>query len=279
MLKDPAKIKAVLGSTLSVDGAEGTLAFPQSLVDWLSNLALLKLVPFNYLVPDAKMMPAESLRVFNIDPRWIACLLDGAWSLDRQPPANWAFDTAYQPWWQLLDGTLLPSFASIGTAWPVSGVLLNSQVIPGYWPGIEFETTPATQMLREDVLGDGTLILLFGSVPDALTLKQPSEGIHFGFDMDENGVLKKPTRYLSISGQLYPTPPPGARAILPVTRRQRGTHLTPIPQRSATVIQFDNLAEEIKATLNLPTIRPVDFAIELVESVGSVQFVLPRQGD
>lgn len=274
VLKDPDQIRGVLGSMLSVDGANDSLIIPQTLVDWLANLALLKIVPFNYLVPDSKMMPPESLRFFNVDPRWIACLLDGAWSLDRQPAANWAFDTAYQPWQQLQAGTLVPSFAGSGSWWPSSGALLNSQVIPGYWPGIEFETAPQVSALREDLLGASALILLFNGSLTSLTLKQPSEGIHFGFDIDEDGVLSKPTRYLSVGGQLYPKAPSGPPPS-PGDETPASYTLTPIPQRSASVIQFDNLAQAIQKTIGLPAIRAVDFAVELVESVSSVQFTLP----
>ena len=37
--------------------------------DWLSALQLLQGVPFNYLVPDIGMLPAESLRFFTLANR------------------------------------------------------------------------------------------------------------------------------------------------------------------------------------------------------------------
>ena len=54
---------------------------PDELADWLVSLALLKGVPFNYLVPDEGMLPAESIRFFYLDPNWVDALLDGAMSI------------------------------------------------------------------------------------------------------------------------------------------------------------------------------------------------------
>jgi hypothetical protein len=40
-------------------------------------------VPFHYLVPDEKMLPAESIRYFYLNPEWLNCLLQGACSVGR----------------------------------------------------------------------------------------------------------------------------------------------------------------------------------------------------
>ncbi|QLQ31706.1 MAG: hypothetical protein HZT40_08995 [Candidatus Thiothrix singaporensis] len=60
----------------------GQPQLPASLESWLSELSLLKGVPFHYLVADEQMLPVESIRFFRIDPRWMASLLDG--------PSVWA---------------------------------------------------------------------------------------------------------------------------------------------------------------------------------------------
>ncbi|HEX8667655.1 MAG TPA: hypothetical protein VF727_04710 [Allosphingosinicella sp.] len=274
VLADPAQIQGVLGPSLSVGGGAGTLPIPQPLVDWLGKLAQLQLVPFHYLVPDAGMFPPESLRFFALDPRWLACLLDGAWSLGRQPRRDWAFDLAYQPWRQLLDGTLVPS-GTPAWSWPAAGLLLNSQVIPGYWPGIEFVPRPAATILREDLLGPGTLIMLFSAPLQSLTIKQPSAGIHFGFEIDENDVLTKLLRYVDIAGTFYPTPPAGT-SVAAGQEAPAACALAALPQRTPTLIQFDRLAQAIGTAIGAPALRPVDFAVELVESVSSVTFDLPE---
>ena len=51
---------------------------PDELERWLVGLRLLERVPFHYLVPDARMLPAESVRFFYLDRTWTDRLVDGA---------------------------------------------------------------------------------------------------------------------------------------------------------------------------------------------------------
>ena len=48
---------------------------------WLADLQALSGLPFAYLVPDARMLPPESIRFFAVDPNWTAALADGALSI------------------------------------------------------------------------------------------------------------------------------------------------------------------------------------------------------
>ena len=50
---------------------------------FLGTEAVVRGVPFNYLVPDERMLPAESIRFFQLDESWMDCLLDGAFSIGR----------------------------------------------------------------------------------------------------------------------------------------------------------------------------------------------------
>src|SRR5258708_39023016 len=56
---------------------------PEDTKTWLGRLTLLYGVPFQYLVPDEKMLPAESIRFFYLNPEWLECLLQGACSVGR----------------------------------------------------------------------------------------------------------------------------------------------------------------------------------------------------
>lgn len=257
ILADPAKIQGYLGQTLTTTaGTPNALFIPQSLVDWMGQLALLKSVPFNYLVPDADMMPAESLRFFQVDPRWLACLLDGAWSLGREPANVWAFDKAYQPWKQLRDGS--PSFAT-KACWPASGSLLSSRLVSGYWPNICFKTDTSANLLREDRLGPSMLLSLFDGTFKTLTIQEPPEGIHFGFDMDTPGVLTK-DKLRGTKGEQTP----GSLSSIP----QRG-------EAGSGVIQLAQLAANLNNVLHLDHWTTAEFALELVEGVPGATFTLP----
>ncbi len=95
------------------ESAEGEqLPFPEDLNAFLSQLQLLINVPVNYLIPDIKMLPPESMRFFYYDQNWIDALLDGAYSIGRSPsqdsdapdggaganPAFYKTDEATQEW-------------------------------------------------------------------------------------------------------------------------------------------------------------------------------------
>jgi hypothetical protein len=60
-----------------------TVKIPADIISWFGGLSLLQGVPFNYLVPDERMLPAESIRFFRLDQLWVDCLLDGAFSIGR----------------------------------------------------------------------------------------------------------------------------------------------------------------------------------------------------
>ncbi len=274
VLKSSSKIKKKLGKQLSINSSNDMLTIPESLIEWLGGLAVLNKVPFNYLVPDMKMLPPESIRFFNVNPRWLACLLDGAWSLGRQPSKYWAFDTAYKPWKQILDGSLVVNNRK--TLWPKSGILINSQLISSYWPGIQFNCSPKATILREECLGPNVLLLLFDKKIQELTIKQPLEGIHFGFDITDSGNLSKVPRYLKIKGINYPQPPKGEK-FKPGTLVPEDYTINNIPQRTPGVLQFDQLAKEIQKKLTIPKseFSTAQFALELIESVSSATFKLP----
>src|SRR5215216_4689748 len=56
---------------------------PDSLRNWLARLRLLYGVPFNYLVPDSRLLPVESVRFFYIDRNFTDRLVDGALSVGK----------------------------------------------------------------------------------------------------------------------------------------------------------------------------------------------------
>ncbi|MFL5804865.1 MAG: hypothetical protein ACJ8CR_24365, partial [Roseiflexaceae bacterium] len=68
-------------SWVGQDAAADSSQLPSGIVAWFDNLRLLRGVPFNYLMPDERMLPPESIRFFQVDPQWIEALVDGAWSL------------------------------------------------------------------------------------------------------------------------------------------------------------------------------------------------------
>jgi hypothetical protein len=135
---------------LPVAGRSVSKVMPADITSWFADLALLKRVPFNYLVPDEKMLPQESIRFFFMDPEWIRCLHDGAFSIGRVLPSDHKRDAAH-------DQNLLA--AAHGT---VTGFLMRSEVVSG-WPDLlvegydetvshenyEHDTSPPKSPLKE----------------------------------------------------------------------------------------------------------------------------------
>ena len=52
--------------------------------------------PFHYLVPDERILPAESIRLFQVDPIWIECLVDGAFSIGRVSQSDQKHDQLHK---------------------------------------------------------------------------------------------------------------------------------------------------------------------------------------
>ena len=134
---------------------------PEEVTAWLGRLVLLYGVPFNYLIPDEKMLPEESLRFFFLDPIWMQALVQGACSIGSNGYGDRIIDTAMNEWMQpnQPDEKSQASLANKKAAgvrdqlrrqyediplpaedacldWPLTGFLLRSAVVEG-WRGLE----------------------------------------------------------------------------------------------------------------------------------------------
>lgn len=170
---------------------------PATVTAFLGRLTLLHGVPFPYLVPDERLLPAESLKVFLIDPRWLDALVGGALGvgrggttrllLDKTQAGNFIADilaaarTARPPGRGDVTGTpgTTPSFA-------FSGFLLRSRVLDA-WPGLEVRAwrsdgrgaEDALALLRLDRLAPDILLGVVDGRMQELEMTQPPEGLHF----------------------------------------------------------------------------------------------------
>jgi hypothetical protein len=107
---------------LPFGGPTADLELPETVRSWFENLTLLEGVPFHYLVPDERMLPVESIRFFQVDPIWIECLVDGAFSIGRVLQSDHERDQSQKQ-------------AKQNQA---SGFLLRSDVVAG-WPGLQVD--------------------------------------------------------------------------------------------------------------------------------------------
>jgi hypothetical protein len=153
-------------------GAAGPL--PVEVTQWLARLRLLVDVPVAYLVADPTTLPRESLRFFEVDPGWVAALVDGAFAVGRSSHLLARHDEG------------LHALAHADAAPVVSGFLLESAVVAA-WPRVEVRAFDAAgaelTALRTELLTARLLLFLAEGRAARFVLAAPPEGLHFGFDV------------------------------------------------------------------------------------------------
>lgn len=273
---------------------------PPSIVEWLSRLVLLYGLPVEYLVPDAMLLPRESLRFFYLDPNWQRRLVDGAVSvavsssqdaiqvltlferlvesafgamadvrpaLRGRPPASEAADTGH-------------GGSGAAAVEPVTGFLLRSAAVSG-WPGLEvmaFNTaTPGAstlplKILRLERLSEDVLLCLFSGLPKRVEFLQPPEGLHFGVRRDAAmpSGCKTLLRGLGHGGFAAGVQIPGAE--VPVSLRASA--------KVPGVLRVDATAAAARAKLTAlgalgakDAFTAAEFAVEMVRAAGMQPFV------
>ena len=215
--------RAMLTDTATItDLMKDQLATPREIYTWLAKLKLLDGVPFNYLVPDERMLPPESIRFFYLDMNWVDALLDGALSIGRYaaksaPSLEAAHDAAAKPIVHAVSSsharTLRPAALGVSAPAPapleaVSGFLLRSEVVKG-WPGLEVngyaDDGTLMDIVRFERLAPTVLLCLFekdGKTLSEVDIHEPAEGLHFGLADDSPPTVN--IRYNHAVGKIDP---------------------------------------------------------------------------
>jgi hypothetical protein len=269
---------------------------PDDVARWFRNLVNLQGVPFNYLVPDERLLPPESIRFFYIDENWIDALIDGAFSIGRTSVSSSTLEATHAPTvrrlaranrYQFANRKLAAPAATAGTGSAITGFLIRSQAISG-WPNLRivgFSDSGATvEIPRISVtrLSDDTLLCLFDGVVAALYLREPPEQLHHGVEGAAGGYF---TTLRSVSGgpgavaagQQYTTSP----TVRQTPCDPAGTHpWTCIPMRSdGRTIIVASAASAIQSRLTTDFQQPfpngftaAEFALEMTKGVVEVEF-------
>ena len=159
---------------------------PADLCGWFEDLSLLKGVPFNYLVPDERMLPGESIRFFQLDKLWIDCLLDGAFSIGRATGADYRFD-------QAVGEMELPNNPHP----KVYGFLLRSEVVAGWsslladayaqtYNSASEKSAKPVKNLRRERLSANVWLCLFEEEFRRIEFHLNPEALNFGLDVPDN---------------------------------------------------------------------------------------------
>ena len=162
LIDDPARLKAHLAGVRA----------PESVVSRLDKLRRLEGVPLDYLVPDERMLPPESLRFFQVDQNWVYSLVEGAYSIARVSTDDQKQDAATCPHEVYRQ---------------VSGFLLRSKIVSG-WPHLQVQVEVSDRSAKFKTLRCERLtpdILLFlvevegSGIITSATLQVPPENIEF----------------------------------------------------------------------------------------------------
>jgi len=218
-----AALKERLRRPIQLDTTEPESEMPPYMELFLSHLRLLVGVPFDYLVPDERLLPDESIRFFYIDRSWTDRLLDGAIAVGKIGTREQAHHQGHAPAvHQQIDlserivrtiqrglkgftdaksdndndttsadtitGFLMRSSAVSG--WPHMDVRAYKTAIPEKFDPADPEVVPLQlKTLRLELLSPGVMIALFQGVPQLVILEEPHNGVMFGLHVD-NGIDK-----------------------------------------------------------------------------------------
>lgn len=147
---------------------------PQFVIKWFEEKKILKGIPFNYMVPDAAMLPFESIRFFTVDETWLKYFIDGAFSIGRISKLESEYDKLL---YTILDSVKVTKVKR-------SGFLLHSVAVPG-WPELIISgNKPSDKATSEDKLSPNVLRCIFDKPITSVSIHQKPESIHFGFEDD-----------------------------------------------------------------------------------------------
>lgn len=262
---------------------------PDSVTDWFGSLATLQGVPFNYLVPDERLLPPESIRFFYLDLNWMDALIDGAFSIGRSTTGEGSLESAH--------GTVVRNLARVAmrrrrrnlTAaidnpdGPITGFVMRSQAVTG-WPNLRIKAfsdaaaTKEVKNLRVVTLSQDVLFCLFGDVVEAVYVREPPEQLHLGIE-GGNGIYSTTLREISgpNPGQQYDGDPHG----VPSPCDPTGTlAVACIPLRTdGQTVQIADAATAIRTKLvnDFAQVFPngftsAEYAVEMTKGVVEVEY-------
>ncbi len=251
----------------------------EAIVTWLARLQLLYGVPYRYLIPHDDLLPAESIKIFHIDPNYTTALIDGAYSIGRDIELVNASERAT---FTKLNSKVKHRVANLRNRMfgltedetpintPLTGFLLNSQIVSDF-PGLEVtvsDNSSELTILRMEHLSDGVLLCIVNGVLSSIRFSQPSEGLNYGLDIDTSGDYSKALRNQNSSD---------------IGHLDLNVAITDIPFRNGVVnvINIEGLANKISSTLtnnNLAkqgdAFTSADFALQMTE--GAEQITLKK---
>ena len=287
--KPRASIQTRLAAELTTPAAaaDSPPDLPDNVVNWLVQATLMYGVPFVYMVPDARLLPPESLRFFYVDRNWLDRLVDGALSIGTNSSKDNVFNEQFfEAVYSEIDqgqaqfrADLRNQTVGAGTpaGGPLSGLLFRS-VIVSTWPGLEVQATRSktpVPILRMDRLSSDVLLVLFNGVPDEVDIIEPSEGLHMGIvDTQPAGTVEVVMRGLGTGGFDAGKPIPSGQGFLKAATTYRTGSDQPagVLNIGTLVTNMQTALRSVGALGQSTAITAGGFAIEMVLGAGLQAF-------
>ncbi|NIM15415.1 MAG: hypothetical protein GTO45_25855, partial [Candidatus Aminicenantes bacterium] len=261
----------------------GTVQDPQDLPEvvknWFDDIGHLKGVPFNYLVPDERMLPIESIRFFRVDRLWMECLLDGAFSIGRVTTDD-----------HQRDRKIRETISQQNEQMELSGFLMRSEAVSG-WPGLMIEgynckpqktksqdsNTPQEDinknpipesnklpLLRMERLSKNVLLCLFSGNLQTVDIHLKPETLHFGVTAGNGSYNKELRDKNGIENKNY--------TVTITLNNNRTIKMTDLI--SGINSQYTALSEDQKDNIDWnKTPTSAEFALQMIEGVQKVRFI------
>ena len=240
----------------------------RKIIAWFKELAELSAIPFNYLIPDEKMLPQESIRFFSIDQHWLECLLYGAFTIG----GNLRTDGG---------NTILESFKKLTQevyAKQRSGFFVRSELVLDY-PDLQVDTYSKQQnnaqsiqqlenikasklsnVRMERLANDILFYLVEGDMAMAELYLKP-EGLYFGLDEEQaddgNGMKYEKDLDIQSTDGCYKKVTIELGEIL----------------KDKRVLKIGTLANKIQTQLNTTAINSAQFGMHMIEGSNKGRFV------
>nr|WP_325231950.1 hypothetical protein [uncultured Oscillibacter sp.] len=248
---------------------------PDGVLNWLAAAWLLYDIPFQYLVPDERYLPMESVRFFWMDVNWLAAMLDGALSIGDGTSTNQVLrrrlaerrereviTRLYEPRRRNMHPNHQRNCTTAGEdllSQNCMGFLLRSRLVSDY-PDMEvtgWNVEKERQLLRLELLSDTTMIGIFDGTVSEVILQEASEGLHFGCRTSQ--------------GEIY------VRRIAAEGEHEIGdklsNHLYPVPVREGRMVEVAKLAELFMEKLGVGTdcFTSAEFAMEMLATAEQIR--------
>jgi hypothetical protein len=281
-----------------VDAQAPEAEMPPYMESFLAHLRLLVGVPFEYFIPDPRLLPDESIRFFYLDRSWCDRLVDGALTVGKIGSREQAHHQALAA---KVSGTLDVSermvrslqrgkdFAELheslfkgqpGRATLVTGFVMRSAAVSG-WPhmevcayrqriaepfdaGSQAAIDAKLPLLRLERLSAGVLFALWQGVPELVTLEEPHHGVQFGIQVSADGQQRTiPLR--SRTGQLLSDAQQRAITVPLPTRARHGDVIDVLKLRDALQSKAQNPPPTPDNTTPIVQSGPAAFAIAVLD--------------